>query len=102
MTVLATAQAAYILAALLFILALAGLSRHESARAGNVFAAIGSSITFTQSTRLRSQRWPAPARNRPTTWALVDPCVKSMRTSAVASSWNRPTRARPPAGAQVA
>ena len=35
------AQAAYIVAALLFILALAGLSRHETARAGNTFGIAG-------------------------------------------------------------
>jgi H+-translocating NAD(P) transhydrogenase subunit beta len=35
MSVTVSAQAAYIVSALLFILALAGLSRHESARAGN-------------------------------------------------------------------
>ena len=46
MTVLATAQAAYILAALLFILALAGLSRHESARAGNVFGMVGMAVAL--------------------------------------------------------
>ena len=36
-----TAQAAYLIAALLFILALAGLSRHETARVGNTFGMAG-------------------------------------------------------------
>ncbi|WP_165396188.1 hypothetical protein [Streptomyces sp. F001] len=37
-TVETAAAAAYIVAALLFILALAGLSRHETAKAGKSFA----------------------------------------------------------------
>ena len=40
------ATAAYIVAALLFILALAGLSRHETARAGNVFGITGMAIAL--------------------------------------------------------
>ena len=34
MTIESSAQAAYLVAALLFILALAGLSKHETARSG--------------------------------------------------------------------
>jgi H+-translocating NAD(P) transhydrogenase subunit beta len=41
MSVELAAQAAYIVAALLFILALAGLSHHETARAGNSFGIAG-------------------------------------------------------------
>jgi len=41
------AQAAYIVAALLFILALAGLSRHETARAGNTFGIAGMVVALT-------------------------------------------------------
>ncbi|WP_433528228.1 Re/Si-specific NAD(P)(+) transhydrogenase subunit beta [Micromonospora sp. CA-263727] len=41
MTVEAAAHAAYIIAALLFILALAGLSKHETAKAGNTFGIAG-------------------------------------------------------------
>ena len=37
---------AYIVAALLFILALAGLSRHESARMGNRYGIIGMTIAL--------------------------------------------------------
>src|SRR5690606_20313960 len=40
-TVDAIAGAAYIVAALLFIMSLAGLSRHESARAGVVYGIVG-------------------------------------------------------------
>ena len=39
-------QAAYIVAALLFILSLAGLSKHETARDGNVLGMIGMAIAL--------------------------------------------------------
>ena len=41
MSVQLAAQAAYIVAALLFLGALAGLSQHETARAGNTFGIAG-------------------------------------------------------------
>ena len=44
MTAQSAASAAYIVAALLFILALAGLSRHETAPAGNTFGIAGMTI----------------------------------------------------------
>ncbi|MFC4137686.1 MULTISPECIES: Re/Si-specific NAD(P)(+) transhydrogenase subunit beta [unclassified Microbacterium] len=46
MTVDALAGAAYIVAALLFILSLAGLSRHESARAGVIYGIAGMAIAL--------------------------------------------------------
>jgi NAD(P) transhydrogenase subunit beta len=46
MTLTAAAAAAYIVAALLFILSLAGLSRHESAKAGNAFGIAGMAIAL--------------------------------------------------------
>ncbi|MEU4423302.1 Re/Si-specific NAD(P)(+) transhydrogenase subunit beta [Actinoplanes sp. NPDC024001] len=46
MTVETAAQAAYIVAALLFILALAGLSRHETAKAGNSFGIAGMAVAL--------------------------------------------------------
>jgi proton-translocating NAD(P)+ transhydrogenase subunit beta len=46
MSVSTAAEAAYIVAALLFIRALAGLSRHETARAGNGFGILGMSIAL--------------------------------------------------------
>ena len=46
MTVDTAAQAAYIVAALLFILALAGLSKHETAKAGNAFGIAGMTIAL--------------------------------------------------------
>jgi NAD(P) transhydrogenase subunit beta len=46
MTAQTAAGAAYIVAALLFILALAGLSRHETARFGNTFGIAGMAIAL--------------------------------------------------------
>jgi len=46
MTFESAAQAAYIVAALLFILALAGLSRHETAKAGNSFGIAGMAVAL--------------------------------------------------------
>ncbi|MEU5046893.1 Re/Si-specific NAD(P)(+) transhydrogenase subunit beta [Streptomyces griseorubiginosus] len=46
MAVDTAAQAAYIVAALLFILALAGLSRHETAKAGNTFGMAGMALAL--------------------------------------------------------
>lgn len=45
-TVETTATAAYVVAALLFILALAGLSRHETSRAGNTFGIFGMAVAL--------------------------------------------------------
>ena len=39
-------QGAYIVAGLLFILALAGLSKHETARAGNRFGMVGMTVAL--------------------------------------------------------
>ena len=46
MTAQTVASAAYVVAALLFILALAGLSQHETARAGNTFGIAGMTIAL--------------------------------------------------------
>jgi NAD(P) transhydrogenase subunit beta len=46
MTIETVAQAAYLVAALLFILALAGLSRHETAKAGNTFGIVGMALAL--------------------------------------------------------
>jgi H+-translocating NAD(P) transhydrogenase subunit beta len=46
MTVGSAAAAAYIVAALLFILSLAGLSRHESAKVGNTFGIAGMALAL--------------------------------------------------------
>lgn len=46
MTATSAAAAAYIVAALLFILSLAGLSKHETAKAGNAFGMAGMAIAL--------------------------------------------------------
>ena len=51
-----SAQAAYIVAALLFILALAGLSRHETASAGNTFGMAGMAIALVATIALAADR----------------------------------------------
>ena len=52
MTVQSAAYAAYIVAALLFILALAGLSKHDSARTGNTSWTRGWAPSVSRSWRL--------------------------------------------------
>jgi NAD(P) transhydrogenase subunit beta len=56
MTVETAAQAAYLVAALLFILALAGLSRHESAAAGNTFGIAGMALALVATIALAIHR----------------------------------------------
>jgi H+-translocating NAD(P) transhydrogenase subunit beta len=46
MTINIVAQAAYLVAALLFILALAGLSKHETAKAGNTYGIAGMAVAL--------------------------------------------------------
>lgn len=46
MTIETAAQSAYIVAGLLFILALAGLSKHETAKAGNTFGIAGMALAL--------------------------------------------------------
>ncbi|MDX2294180.1 MULTISPECIES: Re/Si-specific NAD(P)(+) transhydrogenase subunit beta [Streptomyces] len=50
------AQAAYLVAALLFILALAGLSKHESARLGNAFGMLGMGVALAATVVLAADR----------------------------------------------
>src|SRR3954471_10767962 len=59
MTLTSAAAAAYIVAALLFILSLAGLSRHESAKAGNAFGIAGMAIALVATITLATQDIPA-------------------------------------------
>ena len=56
MTVETSAHAAYIVAALLFILALAGLSRHETAKAGNTFGMAGMAVALVATIALAIDR----------------------------------------------
>ena len=59
MTAVSVAGAAYIVAALLFILSLAGLSKHESARQGVVYGIIGMVIAVVATIVLALQGAPA-------------------------------------------
>src|SRR5215217_1648822 len=54
-------SAAYIVAALLFILSLAGLSRHETAKAGNGFGIAGMAIALVATVAGAVDFIPAPA-----------------------------------------
>ena len=56
MTIETAAQAAYIVAALLFILALAGLSKHETAKAGNTFGIAGMALALVATIALAIDR----------------------------------------------
>jgi NAD(P) transhydrogenase subunit beta len=56
MTIEISAQAAYIVAALLFILALAGLSKHETAKAGNSFGMAGMVVALAATIALAADR----------------------------------------------
>ncbi|WP_043253924.1 NAD(P)(+) transhydrogenase (Re/Si-specific) subunit beta [Streptomyces sp. Tu6071] len=56
MTVATAAQGAYIVAALLFVLALAGLSKHETARAGNGFGMAGMALALLATVALAADR----------------------------------------------
>ena len=54
------ATAAYIVAALLFILALAGLSKHETSRAGNTFGMAGMAVALVATIALALDRQIEP------------------------------------------
>lgn len=60
-TVQTAAQAAYIVAALLFILALAGLSKHETAKVGNTFGIAGMAVALTATITLAIDHDVEPA-----------------------------------------
>ena len=59
-TVETAATAAYVVAALLFILALAGLSKHETSRAGNTFGMAGMAIALVATIALALARHIEP------------------------------------------
>jgi NAD(P) transhydrogenase subunit beta len=61
MTATAAASAAYILAGLLFILSLAGLSKHETAKAGNAYGMAGMAIALAATIGLATRSISAPA-----------------------------------------
>src|SRR4051812_16721656 len=55
MTATTSASAAYIVSALLFVLALAGLSRHETAKAGNTFGIAGMAVALAATVALAAR-----------------------------------------------
>ena len=57
------ATAAYIIAALLFILALAGLSKHETSKAGNTFGIAGMAVALVATIALAANRSISPSPN---------------------------------------
>ena len=61
LTIESAAKSAYLVAALLFILALAGLSKHESAKLGNYFGIAGMGIALVATVALAIDRDVEPA-----------------------------------------
>src|SRR3954462_701796 len=61
MTATTAAAAAYIVAALLFVLALAGLSKHETAKAGNAYGIAGMAVALTATIGLATRSITAGA-----------------------------------------
>jgi len=61
MTATSAAAAAYIVAALLFVLALAGLSKHETAKAGNTFGIAGMAVALAATIALATRSITAAA-----------------------------------------
>jgi H+-translocating NAD(P) transhydrogenase subunit beta len=61
MTATSAAAAAYIVAALLFVLALAGLSKHETAKAGNTFGIAGMAVALAATIGLATRSTSAAA-----------------------------------------
>jgi NAD(P) transhydrogenase subunit beta len=61
MTATSAAAAAYIVAALLFVLSLAGLSRHETAKSGNAFGIAGMAIALAATVGLAARSIEAAA-----------------------------------------
>ncbi|WP_448618738.1 Re/Si-specific NAD(P)(+) transhydrogenase subunit beta [Geodermatophilus sp. URMC 65] len=61
MTATSAAAAAYIVAALLFVLSLAGLSRHETAKSGNAFGIAGMAIALAATVGLAARSLEAAA-----------------------------------------
>src|ERR671920_570708 len=61
MTAVSAAAAAYIVSGLLFVLSLAGLSRHETAKSGNAFGIAGMAIALAATVGLAARSLEAAA-----------------------------------------
>jgi len=81
MTLTSLAQAVYVLAALLFVLSLAGLSRQESARRGNALGMVGMVLALAATIALSLDASERPA---PTTAVLI---AVVLLVGAVAGTW---------------
>ncbi|MFV0464012.1 MAG: Re/Si-specific NAD(P)(+) transhydrogenase subunit beta [Nostocoides sp.] len=80
-TVTSLVQAAYLISAVLFVLALAGLSKHESARVGNVYGIVGMAIALVATVVLALRTAPSGAG---TTAALI---IVAMAIGAAIGLW---------------
>ena len=86
MTIESAAQAAYIVAALLFILALAGLSHHDSARLGNTFGMAGMTVALVATIALAVDRDISGAGPRRCWWWR---CWSVPRSACGGPGWSR-------------
>src|SRR5918998_317677 len=85
MTATSAAAAAYIVAGLLFVLSLAGLSRHETARAGNGYGIAGMAVALAATVALAAQSIEA---------AAVGLIVVAMAGGAAIGLWRGPPGAK--------
>src|SRR3712207_9383741 len=81
MTAVSAAAAAYIVSGLLFVLSLAGLSRHETAKSGNAFGIAGMAIALAATVGLAARSIEA---------AAVGLIVVAMAGGAVIGLWRGP------------
>ena len=84
-TVETAATAAYVVAALLFILALAGLSKHETSRAGNTFGMAGMAIALVATIALALARHISPLG----LGLLLGAMASAPRSDSGALGWSR-------------
>jgi H+-translocating NAD(P) transhydrogenase subunit beta len=73
-------QAAYIVAAVLFVLSLAGLSKHETAKEGNAFGVAGMAIALAATVWLSLSRAAHP-------WATLGLIIAAMAIGATIGLW---------------
>ncbi|WP_409330733.1 Re/Si-specific NAD(P)(+) transhydrogenase subunit beta [Trujillonella humicola] len=78
MTLLGAASAAYLVAGLLFVLSLAGLSKHETARAGNAYGIAGMALALIATVALAAADLQA---------AAIVAILVAMATGAVIGLW---------------
>ena len=86
-------QAAYIIAAILFIAALAGLSKHESAKSGNVAGMLGMGLALVATLLLaaRQATLPDPDDNWRSVSVSIGLIVVAMTIGAAIGLWRAKT-----------